>query len=75
MFPKGLEPGDKMTMTFVKSPKPPMPSYLQPGAGSQQSMSPSTPQNPMPPVPEMAPQMDERNMLMQMMARNRPIGM
>ena len=71
MFPKGLEPGDKMTMTFVKSPKPPMPSYLQPGAGQQQTMSPSAPQNPMPPVP----QMDERQMLMQTMARNRPMGM
>ena len=71
MFPKGLEPGDKMTMTFVKSPKPPMPGYLQPGAGSQQTMSPSAPQNPMPPVP----QMDERQMLMQTMARNRPMGM
>lgn len=68
--PSQLEPGDKISMTFSKSPKPPMPSYLQPGAGQQQSQSPSTPQNPMP----MVPQMDERQMLMQMIARNRPMA-
>ena len=75
MFPKGLEPGDKMTMSFTKSPKPPMPSWMQsgasPAAASQQSPAGSAAQPMgMPAVPPM----DERAMLMQMMARNRPMG-